>query len=346
MLTDFDSKRCPDFVPDYQFQICQSFDAAPDERECGFCKKSDKYYRCIAHNGTIPLSHSTIQNFITCHHLCYLQNIRGVQVRDEARSMPLKEGALWDAALTSFYGGIDRDTGKPYDIPGLIDKYQISPESVAKIRGLFRAYKMLEINIDPDFETQKKVEITIPFNKTWGNMVPVELIISGYYDRFYKDSFAENKLSGSPDWYLDTYHIQSQLGTYFLADPELKHCIMEVVRNPRLTKKSGSSPEEIGETIYQDAISRPAHYFIGWDGKTRRYGKKFFRAEFNLEEIKDRYIHIFREFWEARTFQGWYKNDKVCSNVIPGYPCDMLPLCRHNNMSESIYQIRQRVITF
>lgn len=234
-LLDFDSKKCPEFQPDSNFQTCTSFDPATDPRECGFCKLNAKYYRCIAHKGTIPLSHSTVQNFLTCHHMCYLINVRGIQTRDAVKSSPLKCGSLWDAVLGKHYGGVDKETGLPYDIPALITRYEIEPKDVAKVRGLYRAYKMLEVQIDPGGEIQKKIDLTISFDKVWGDGVPVEVMVTGYFDRYYTDgTFVENKLSGRPDYYLDPFFIESQIGTYFLADPSLESCIMEIVRSPDL----------------------------------------------------------------------------------------------------------------
>jgi len=349
-LMDFDSKKCENFNPNQKFQACESFDPASDPRECGFCKVPDYSYRCLAYNGTIPLSHSTIGNFLICHRLCYLQNIRGIQTRDAVKSSPLKGGTLWDAVLNKHYGSLDRETGKPYDIPALIKRYEIEPKDVAKVRGLYRAYKMLEVQIDPGYEIQKKIDLTIKFDKVWGTGVPVEVMVSGFYDRFYPNNyFVENKFSGRPDLYQDTFFIQSQIGTYFLADPTLESCIMEIVRNPDLKSTGshkGEDAETFGERVYQDALSRPGHYFIGWNIETHRYGRRYYRKEFNLEEIRNRYLHIFREFWEAWQFNGWYKNDKACVAILPGIPCEYIPVCRHGNMSETIYKIRQRPITF
>ncbi len=349
MLKDFDSTRCPEFLPNDQFKICTYFDAATDPLECGYCKKEGYSYRCIAHNGQIPLSHSTIQNFLSCHYLCYLVNFRGIQTIDSAKSSALKCGILWDAVLNKHYGGIDRETNQPYDIKAIINRYEIADKDVAKVRGLYRAYKALEIQIDEGYKLQAKIDLHLGFDKVWGDGVPVEVLVTGFYDRKYPDNFIENKFSGRPDYYLDPYFIQSQIGTYFLADSSLQFCTMEVVRSPEL-KSTGKNKEEDAETyserVYQDAISRPSHYFIGWNVQTRHYGKRFYRTEFDLEELKARYIHILREYWEARQFNGWYKNDKSCNNILPGIQCDMLSICRHNNMSEIIYKIRKRPITF
>jgi hypothetical protein len=348
MLSEFIEERCSDFCPDFKFKFCEYYDPTSNPQECGFCKKIGRY-RCIAHRGQIPLSHSTVQNFLTCHHLCYLQAFRGIQTRDEAKSPPLKMGALWDAVLTKHYGGINRETGKPYNIPALIQKYEIGTREVAKVRSLYRAYKLLEIEIEPDYELQAKISMVIPFNKVWGDNTPVEVLVTGYYDRKYDDHFVENKLSGRPDFYTDPWFIQSQVGTYFLADPKLQSCTMEIARVPDLKSTKSYKDEtddEYAERCYQDILSRPSYYFLGYDVKTHKYGKKFFRTEFDLEELKNRYLHILREYWEARELNGWYKNDKSCMNVLPGIQCDMLDVCRYNNMSETQYKIRERPITF
>lgn len=335
-LSDFDASKCPDFSPNDEFKCCTYYDPADDPIEIGFCKKVGIYYRCLADTQRcIPLSHSSVQDYLTCHYLLYLKSFRGVRVIDSATSSPLKCGKLWDSVLQHYYKGIDRDTGKPFDIPAIIKQYEIESRDVAKVKGLYRAYKMLEIQIDPDFEFQRKIDMKIG-----------DVRITGYLDRNYLTNFAENKMSGSPDRYLDPYFIQSQIGTYFLADPKLEYCIMEIVRNPGL-KSTGNNkdeePEIYGERIYQDALSRPSWYFIGYDSKTKRYGKKYYRGEFDLEEVAHRFKSVHREIYQANRSGGWYKNDRSCLSVLPGIPCDMLPLCRYNTISESIYKIRERI---
>jgi hypothetical protein len=122
---------------------------------------------------------------------------------------------------------------------------------------------------------------------------------------------------------------------------------MEIVRTPDLKstgKNKDESAEDYGERVYQDIISRPTHYFLGYDIKTHKYGKKYFRNEFNLEELKGRFIHVFREIYNARWLDGWYKSDRSCSNILPGIACDMLPICRNGNMSEDSYNVREKVI--
>lgn len=339
---DFD--KCPDCEPTFSDRGCLYYDAATNPAECGFCKRTI-YYRCLADiRGIIPLSYSSVQNFLTCHQLYYLTAIRGFRVKAAMKSDALKDGTLWDAVITKYLGGTTR-TGQPININDIIEENEIVPKEVAKVKAIFRAYKTLAIQVDPGADIQSKIDLKIPFNKEWGNGYPVELLVTGYYDRRYPDSFVDNKLSGRPDFYLDLFHIQSQMGTYFLADPQLKECTMEVIRRPDLKEgktHKDETVESFEERCYQDILSRPSHYFIGWNKETKRYGKKFFRTEFDLNEVHDRYKHVFRELFEARMCNGWYKNDRVCGQILPGIPCELLPVCRYNNMSETVFEIRDR----
>lgn len=350
-LTDFDDSKCPEFEPNSSMTACKYYAAAENELENGFCNRPE-FYRCIATTTkVIPLSHSSVQDFLTCHHLYYLKAIRGIQTLDKAKSPALKMGKLWDVVLQKYLGGeIKDDEGNPTTIPEVIQRYDIDPMDVAKVKGIFRGYKALEIQVEPGGNLQAKIDMKIDFEKTWGDNAPVEMLVSGFYDRKYATSFVENKLSGKPDMYLDPYFIQSQVGTYFLADLSMDYCIMEVVRTPQLkaagAKKKEESPDEFAERVYQDVISRPSFYFMGYNSIKRTYGKKYYRNEFNLEELRSRYLHIFREIFDARVMEGWYKNDRVCNNILPGISCDMVSCCRHNNMSETIYQIRKKKVKF
>jgi hypothetical protein len=280
-----------------------------------------------------------------------MQAVRGIQTVDTAKSVPLKLGTLWDKVLQKHLGGkIYNDLGEETTIPEVINQYQIKPMDVAKVKGLFRAYKALEIVVEPDYDLQAKIDLKIPFDKIWQVNLPVELLVTGFYDRKYATSFVENKLSGRPDMYFDSYFIQSQVGTYFLADPTLESCLMEVVTVPDL-KHTGKNKEETAdefqERIYQDVIGRPSHYFKGYDSTTHKYGKRYYRSEFDLDDLKARYLHIFREIFDARITDGFYRNDKVCNNVLPGISCDMLPICRNSNkMSEDNFQIRKKKTKF
>jgi hypothetical protein len=341
-IDDFNASLCNQFTPDFHRDTCQYYDQAENEKVCGYCKKKE-LYRCLADcKRIIPLSYSSVSDYLTCHHLYYLKAIRGIQINKPKLSSPLKKGMLWDRVLQNLLSG-----QKIYDINATITEYEMDIKDVTIVRAIYRAYKELEIVTEPNGNLQAKIDLTIPFDMVWGDKSPVEMLVNGFYDRKYSTYFVENKLSGRPLNYEDVYFIQSQVGVYFLADPSLEYCIMEIVRTPDLKstgKNKDESVEAYGERVYQDVISRPTHYFLGYDIKTHKYGKKYYRSEFNLEELKSRFIHVFREIYNTRWLDGWYRNDRVCNSILPGIACDMTPICRNGNMSEDNYTIREKVI--
>jgi len=338
--------KCPVAEPTFTELQCLYYDQNENPKLCGHCKRPE-YYRCLADlRGLIPLSYSTVQDFMTCHQLYYLNSIRGIRVKNAAASSPLKMGKLWDVVLGKHLGGVDKD-GQPTDIAKVIEEYEIENKEIAKVKALFRAYKQLEIEVEPGGLIQPKIDITLTFDKVWGNDCPVEMAVTGFYDRKYPDHFVENKLSGRPDNYEDIFFIQSQIGTYFLADPSLEYVVMEIVRTPDLKqmRKKGQEESDVAymERTYDDILTRPSHYFQGYVNDKHTYGRKFFRKEFDLDEIRNRYLYIFKEMYAARMCDGWYKNDRACKNVLPGIQCDKLNICRYNNWSETVYEIRQKV---
>lgn len=324
------------------FPKCDCIYRIDDGDNAGFCKRPE-YYRCVKEAGimAVPLSHSSVQDFITCPRLYYYKAIRGIVMQPYAMGNAVKMGQLWDSALQRMLAG----KANPAEV---IEEYQIDNMSIAKVKAIKKAYEALEIEVDPNYQLQAPFNQEIEANGIYKDY-PVKVKIKGFYDRKYKNYFVENKLSSKPDNYLDPYFIQSQVGAYFLADPGLEYCIMEVVRVPDL-KSTGrfkdESPEEYMERAYSDIISRPSYYFLGYDKSKKRYGKKFYRNEFDLDSIRDRFRIISLLIRDCQAFDGWFRNDRVCASVLPGIKCDMLSVCRLNSMGEDIYKIKDKVEGF
>ena len=357
---------CSKFQPTFDNRECAFYQYPEDSNMeiisgvCGFCKQPGAY-RCIADvTRHVPLSHSSIGDFLTCHRLYYLKKILGIEMRPAFFGNPLKAGKLWDILKQKHLGG-------NVDIKATIEEYEIPPMIVAKVRALYHAYKELEIEVDPGGELQAKVDMefdvvlspssfipSVNINedkvnlwadrieqksdeRTW--MFPVK--VAGFYDRKYETYFTEDKLSGRPEFYLNPFYIQSQMGTYFLADPNLEYVIMEVVQFPqqRENKKREESPDEMYNRVYGDILSRPSKYFIGYDKQKKRYGRKFFRGEFDLDEIKRRYQQVVLEILSCRYNDNFYKNFQTCGNVY-GRPCEFQKICKNGNVSENMFKIR------
>lgn len=306
-------------------------------KHVGYCKRPE-LYRCVEDVWKKPilLSHTGLQTFLTCHHLYYLKYIRGIETKKGMLSKPLKLGILWDTCLQFLLGKTD------VGMNDIVDEYEIENREIAKVKALYRAVKALDIKFDMDCQLQPSFFYNVDLYTD--NKDADKLTVNGKYDRKYMDGFVETKLSGRPDFYLDLFFLESQVGTYFAVDPALQYCIMEISRTPDL-KSTGQfkneTDDDYEERCYQDIISRPSFYFIGYDRDKHTYGKKFFRSEFDVDGVMDRYRHVAREIKEASVCDGWYKNSKVCTQILPGIPCDMLSVCRHNTMSETVFQIKQ-----
>lgn len=345
---DISDIKCKRFEPSFSDKECRFYLNNNDEAGlplCGFCSLPDMY-RCTEDlrgpDRPLPFSHSSVQNYLSCHFLHYLKNIRGIETRPAHLSMALKLGTLWDRAKQMHLGA-------EINIQDVINKYEIPDMEVAKVKALFRAYKQFNMQVDPDYNLQAGFNMWLDFPFTWGDGRKVRMAVKGFYDRKYPTYFTEDKLTSRPEYYQDRFFIQSQVGTYFLADPNLEEVVMEITKTPDLKhtgSHAGESPDTYEERIFQDIMSRPSHYFIGFNRETRRYGQKFYRSEFQLDELNDRYLMIFKEMYDATTLNRFYKNDRCCKNLLPGIPCDMLDICRYNTMSEVVYKIRDKEVPF
>ena len=343
----------------------------PIHGECGYCKQP-KSFRCVADVcRIIPLSHSSVSDFCTCHYLYYLKKILGIEIRPPFLSSALKAGTLWDATK-------QLHLGKKQSLRDIINKYEIDDYTVAKVKAIYSAYKYLEIEVDPGYELQAKIDMTydiiLPPSQfvpsiTVGNNHAKEVVnlwkeaatqsederrwrfplkITGFYDRKYENFFCEDKLSGSPSYYTEVYPLTSQVGTYLLADQNLEKVVMEVVLFPQQkvlkeTKKrtQEETPDQLYERVYNEILSRPSNYFIGFNRETKRYGKVFYKGEFPLAEVEDSYKQIIIELISARWSNNFWKNRKSCNNQY-GSRCSYLPICENQNVSDAMFTIRNK----
>jgi len=288
-----------------------------------------------------------------------LKKILGIQVRPPFLNSMIKAGKLWDIIRQKSLGG-------DVSIKDTISEYEIDPYIVSKVRAIYHAYKEFGLGVDPGYELQAPVNLTYDIHVPASSFIPsidigkdavnlwadrsagetrewiFPLHLTGFYDLKYANFFGEDKLSGRPEMYLDPFFIQSQNGTYFLADPSLEYCIQHVVLFPqqREKKRIEESPDEIYKRVFDDVISKPSKYFLGLNKEKARYGKKLYRTEFDLKSLELRYIQIAIEILAARWTGNFYKNWKVCNNVLPGISCDFQSICQTGKISETMYSIR------
>jgi hypothetical protein len=299
----------------------------PDETgQPGLCAQSTNFFCTEAMKKRLPsISYSRATDFIHCK-LRYKHGvIEGLRVKDEMLPEAMKLGKAWDLIMRNKYDFPQYPDMRPY-----IDNLAFTPDQAAKINALNRAFTDLEILINKDSLLGGQYKVTTQILNN--NLV-------GFVDRAYEDHIIETKLSARPDFYTQKENVAYQLGTYFLTNESWEYAVVEIARVPSLKLKDGESPEAYEQRIYGDVISRPAHYFLGWDRKTRTFGTRFFRSEFDLEEIHSTFCHVLHEIQDAVTRGAWYPNNLACH--VPA-PCPYLPIKRSGVVSEEIYERRTK----
>jgi hypothetical protein len=295
--------------------------------DIGLCKQSTQFL-CLEDlkTGLPKMSHSSRIDFVHCRRKYYLRKIQGLRVKKSMLPEPVKMGIIWDEFLQYRYGGRNFKSR----FWELVDEYDLSDESVAKKYSLIRAFINIGIKIDLDGFIGCQYEF---------NFIDGDVVVTGFIDRAYDNCFIESKLSARPDFYHIIHNITSQLSTYFLSNDQYEHCVVEAVRVPALRTRYGKYSEEDYESymhrIYQDIISRPSHYFLGFNRDEKTYGKRFWRNEFPLEQIHADYRQITKDIRRAIDDNAFYQNFMACH--VPA-PCAYLPICETGVMSELIYE--------
>ena len=311
MLTPGDGKPCKFYI-------------RPNKAtEPGFCTQPDQF-RCIeAMKIKLPaISYSRLADFIRCKQRYKHAVIDGLEVKPKHLPEPIKLGTGWDVFIRSLYN-------KEYELSTELQSLQLNPIQTAKISALTRAYVDLEIQNRTDrlLGCQYKIHAPIGQNQ-----------IIGYVDRAYQNHIIETKLSARPDFFKQRENLNYQLSTYFMGNEAWDYADVEITRVPALRPKPDESAEAYGERCYGDIISRPAFYFQGWDRKTRTFGVRFWRSEFDLDEIFHTYVWVLKELRDTVKRGSWYPNNLACH--VPA-PCPFLPIKKSGVISPEIYEKRE-----
>jgi hypothetical protein len=291
------------------------------------CRRRGEFLCRETLNRNLPnLSHTARETWVRCKQKYYLDKVRGIKAKPSKISTPLKFGTMWDKFQENKYG-------KSHDLTALSNKLDLSELEVARFNAICSGFNRLKLT-DKDTagcEIQKKI------------IVPGKNCnIIGYVDRAYEDHFVEVKFSGRPQHYLDPFNVAFQVGTYFLANPKWQYVIMQVTRTPTLTwNREEETIEEYEDRLRKDIQKRGPMYFPGLNRKECTFGKKFYRSEFPLEEIKATYEQVEDEILQASldpTGKMFYKSFQCDSP----FPCDFLPICKDGVISKTLFSTRTK----
>ena len=280
-------------------------------------------FRCIEYISRFEptLSYSGENAFKRCPRLYYLAYIVSLQTRWPFLSDALKIGKIVDEALTqgssitTSHNDTDTNTNSIW---------------YTKVQAILTAFHQLFPDVLDGYEGQKE----------WWWQDDGFPQVHGFIDLSASDHFVELKCTSRPEYYSNPYSIHDQVGTYFLSNSNYEYGIIWAIRTPAL-RQTGNFKDECFEDYkdrcIRDILKRPAYYFSGYNKETNSFGVKFYRSEFDLDALRDRYKWIVKLIKECAKANYWYQNRTQC--LYP-FKCDYLNICETGGISEDIYTFR------
>lgn len=323
---------CDKIMPDDN-KFCFHYIPTNDIGSSGTCTLSSMF-RCPVemYNSAVKISNSSLGSYMTCNKLYYFHKVLGLNTYEFEKSNPLKMGTLIDKIVECKYS---EDGGKPNDkladeIKNYPVKAQMDSKAVSKVNAIKDAlYEYIT------FDTDNFIGNQCEFNYHILDIDCHDAIITGKYDALYTDHFAELKFTSRPDSYLNPFNIKAQIGTYFLADEKLKYVDMMVIQVPAQVYGKKDTEDGYYKRIYDDVISNPSKYFMGFNRADRTFGKRYYRDEFDLDEILKRYRIVIAEIRHKYESDSWYCNEKSCN--MYGSSCEYKSICESGAISEAKY---------
>jgi len=284
----------------------------------GLCSRPDMF-RCIEYISRFEpiMSYSSVNHFLRCPRQYYLSNIKGLQLNEQYQSDALKIGKYVDGALT---------VTPDIEIP---EKYK-NELWVVKAQAILTVFN----NLFPEVLSRYTGQGEFYWQEDGYPQV------HGFVDLATRNHFIELKCASRPEFYTNSYWIHDQMGTYFLSNPNYDYGVVWAIRVPQL-KQSGNfrdeSLEDYKDRCARDMLKRPAYYFPGYSKKTKSFGVKFYRSEFDMDAIEKRYKWIAGQIRKCVQADYWYQNRTQC--LYP-FKCDYLNICETGGISEDLYTYR------
>ncbi len=267
-----------------------------------------------------------------CPKMYYFSNILGLQVKRDFCSDPLRIGS-----------GVDE-----YITQGMVswDKYDSDSMYGAKIFAICDAFRILGLG-----DTRMNYNGQREFHYQEDGYPQIH----GFIDLEANDKshFIELKVGKNPNFYTNPFWMRSQLGTYFLSNPEYKYGIVWAIKVPQL-KRTGQYKDESLED-YKDRcvrvmLAHPTDYFPGYDKDTNTFGVKFYRTAFDIKEdenqyemsldgLKKRYQMVAWQIQKCAEEEYWYPNGNAC---LHPFECNYKRVCESGKISDSIYEYREK----
>jgi len=257
---------------------------------------------------------SYLNDFERCPRLFYYINEMKIVVRPEASSLAQRCGSYLHALVA---GGEEQVYFGPHE--------ELERKQVEVIYSC-----MAELDLIP------YVEYEVYYSRQVAEGVGVE----GTLDMVDGNWMGEMKYTSKPDYYLHSFSAQAQVEFYFFIS-DLEVASILPVRQPALRYMEGKEDvDKFLGRLKEDVLRRPSYYFPHYDpDKQPRWGLKFYRSEFDMDEVERRLRWWFKEIQKCRKYNYWPQRKQNC---LAPFECSYLPLCESGAFNEAIYTIKER----
>jgi len=255
---------------------------------------------------------SYLNDFERCPRLFYYINEAKIVVKPEASSVAQRCGSYLHALVA---GGEEQVYFGPHE-----------ERERKQVEVIYSC--MAELDLIP------YVEYEVYYSRQVAEGVGVE----GTLDMVDGNWMGEMKYTSKPDYYLHAFSAQAQLEFYFfLSDLEVASILP--VRQPALRYMEGKEDvDKFLGRLKEDVLRRPSYYFPHYDpDKQPRWGLKFYRSEFDMDEVERRLRWWFKEIQKCRKHNYWPQRKQNC---LAPFECAYLSLCEADGtINEAIYSV-------
>lgn len=316
-IHDPDTNHCIHYIP-------------PETDPVGLCKQPGSF-QCIQdeYDYLPKLSHSKRLTFTQCRQKYYFNYYMGITKKSHLISPALKYGTIWDRFQQAVY----KNKSFKSEFEHLCKKYSLYPDQRARMEALFKSWFTIELKHPEGGEPQKEFYI-----------LEDDYLCNGFIDLAYSDHFIEQKASSDPKRYHKLFTIMPQLSIYFLSNPDYDYAIVEAVKIPQLKyNEAKENPEKFKKRCFDHIIKNAKEYYPGLNLDKGTYGKKFYRSEFPLDQIKKDFPKITRDIKRMIVEDSYYQNFGM--QCTYPFECDYLSVCTLNGVvSEDIYDYKSKKV--
>jgi len=260
---------------------------------------------------------SYLNDFERCPRLFWYVNEQGIEVKPEVSAVVQRCG--------SYLHSLVAQTGEQIYFSDTEERERRQVEIIYSC--------MLELELIP--QAQHEVYFT--------RQITENIAVEGTLDMVDGNWFGEMKYTAKPEYYLHTFSAQAQLEFYFFISESVAFSLemssILPVRQPALRYQEGKEDvDKFLERLKDDVLKRPSFYFPYYDPeKFPKWGLKFYRHEFDMEDVHKRLRWWFKEIQKCRKYNYWPQRKQNC---LAPFECSYLPLCESGAFNEAIYRIK------